>query len=567
MVAAAVPDRNLLSDGINELLRVTREHLAMDVACVGEFRGGKRVFTYVSQSGTEEGVFVGGSDPLEETYCEKVVTGRITGVIPDASATPDVSDMRLTEELGIGAYLGTPIVLSSGRIYGTLCCFSRDARPALGQAELDVLRLMARLIAQRLELEGDGPEAHLVALARIQECLEGDQPTILYQPIVALDTGRIVGVEALARFASDPQRPPEAWFLEAHRVGFGVELEVKAVTAALAGLEHLPEHFYVSINVGVETLCAEALKKALDAAPGHRLVLELTEHEAVKDPCRLRAVLEGYRARGVRLAVDDMGAGYSGLAQLLDLAPDIIKMDHALTRDVDVDPARRSLARATVEFAASVGAQVVAEGVQTERELEALQELGMSAAQGYFLGRPARSPWDVVDLRQRLIWPRQSQFAFTLVRDAVGVLAVGLFGYVASSALDGSERIQVLHERFEVWQVDEIPIGLSVMALALTAMGLVRGKQLLREVARRREAELQLGRANADLWRRRLSEERRAPPAPLASLGQHAETGTGTLSPAPSANGSRPAGGGSRRRRKPSPPADLISRTRDGAVE
>ncbi len=286
----------------------------------------------------------------------------------------------------------------------------------------------------------------------------------------------------------------------------------------------------------------------------------------MKDPCRLRAVLEGYQARGVRLAVDDMGAGYSGLAQLLDLAPDI-KIDRALTRDVDVDPAHRSLVRATVEFAASVGAQVVAEGVQTERELEALQELGMSAAQGFFLGRPARKPWETVDLRQRLIWPRQSQFAFTLSRDVLVVLAVGLFGYVASSSLDGADRIRALHERFEVWQVDEIPIGLSAMALALTAMGLVRSKQLLREVARRREAELQLGRANADLWRRRLSEERRAPPAPLASLGQHAETGTGTLSPAPSANGSRPAGGGSRRRRKPSPPADLISRTRDGAVE
>ena len=81
---------------------------------------------------------------------------------------------------------------------------------------------------------------------------------------------------------------------------------------------------------------------------------------------------------------------------MLNLAPDIIKLHCALTRDVDVDPVRRSLAHATVEFAASVSAQVIAEGVEHERELEALRELGMSAAQGFFLGRPAKAPWEIV---------------------------------------------------------------------------------------------------------------------------------------------------------------------------
>lgn len=531
-----------MRDGINELLRATLEHLDMDVAFVAEFQGRKRVFRYVSYSRSDEGIVVGDADPLEETYCEKVVAGRIPGLISDASHTPEVRDLRLTDELDIRAYVATPIVLSNGQLYGTLCCFSNDAKPALGQAELDVLRLMSRLIAERLESEGDAHEAHLLGLAHVQECLAGDQPTMVYQPIVALDTGRIVGFEALARFALGPNGPPDAWFSDAHSLGLGVDLEVKAVTAAVAVLAQLPEDVYLSVNVGAETLCSEELEAALADVPGHRLVVELTEHEAVKDPQRLRVVLERYRALEIRLAVDDMGAGYAGLVQVLNLAPDIIKMDSALTREVDVDPARRSLAHATVEFAASVGAHVVAEGVESERELDALQELGMSAAQGFFLGRPSKTPWEAVDPRQRLIWPKQSHFAYRLSRDAFVVVIIGLFAFVLSSAFDGHDRISALGDRFEVWQVEEIPIGLSVMALVLAAMGLVRGRQLLREVARRRQAEHQLGRANADLWRRRLAEERATSSSTAAAVGE-VPLPAGTQ-PEGSSNGSRSSGRG-----------------------
>ena len=114
---------------INEFLRVTREHLDMDVAFVGEFQAGKRVFRYVSCSMSDEQVFVVGADPLEETYCEKLAAGRIAELISDASKTPEVRDLRLTDELDIGAYIATPIVLSSGRLYATLCCFSKEAKP------------------------------------------------------------------------------------------------------------------------------------------------------------------------------------------------------------------------------------------------------------------------------------------------------------------------------------------------------------------------------------------------------------------------------------------------------
>ncbi len=489
---AAAPGVDLSTDPIYELLRVTRAHLHMDVAFVGEFEAGKRVFRYVSCSGSDDRVVVGDAYPLEETYCEKVAAGRITGLISDATLTPEVRDLRLTDELDIRAYLATPIVLSSGRLYGTLCCFSKDAKPTLGQAELDVLRLVARLMAERLESNGDAHEEQLCTLARIEECLAGDQPTMVFQPIVALDTGCTVGFEALARLAADPERSPHVWFSDAHPLGLGVDLEVKAVAAAVV-LDQLPEDVYLSVNVGAETLCSEELEAELAGVAGHRMVLELTEHEAIRDPQRVGVVLERYRARGIRLAVDDMGAGYAGLTQLLNLAPDIIKMDGSLTRDVDVDPARRSLAHATVEFAASVGAEVIAEGVEHERELETLRDLGMSAAQGFFLGQPVEAPWEIVDPGQRLIWPSQSQiaqFVFKPSRDFMVVFLVGILGFVLSSVFDGFDRISRLGDRLVAWQVDEIPIGLSVMTLSLAVMGMARGRQLLREVARRREASM-----------------------------------------------------------------------------
>lgn len=371
-------------------------------------------------------------------------------------------------------------------------------------------------------LESDGHEDRVGTVARIRQCLDGDQLRMLYQPIVDLDTGRFVGFEALARFDADSDRPPDAWLADAHAVGLGVALEVKAVVAALAVLDQIPEEAYLSVNVGAETLCSNALEAVLAGVSGHRLVLELTEHDEVRDPAQVGVVLDRYRARGIRLAVDDLGAGYAGLVQLMDLAPDMIKMDRALTRHIDVDPVRRSLGQATAAFGASVGATVIAEGVESEAELEALRDLGMAAAQGYFLGRPTEAPWERVEPTQRLIWPERSPLGFKLSRDAFIVSFVALYAFVLSSTFDVSERIASLDGRFEVWQVDEIPVALSVVSVALVTMGLLRGRLLLREVARRREAEHQLGRANADLWRRRLSEARAGPcpdPGEMASLG------------------------------------------------
>jgi EAL domain-containing protein (putative c-di-GMP-specific phosphodiesterase class I) len=132
------------------------------------------------------------------------------------------------------------------------------------------------------------------------------------------------------------------------------------------------------------------------SAPLDRLVLELTEHEQVEDYEALNAALLPARRRGLRLAVDDAGAGYASMRHWLLLKPDLLKLDLSLVRDVDSDAAKRALCLAIITFAHTTGMQVVAEGIETRRELATIRALGADYAQGYLLQRPA--PLDELDL-------------------------------------------------------------------------------------------------------------------------------------------------------------------------
>jgi EAL domain-containing protein (putative c-di-GMP-specific phosphodiesterase class I) len=142
------------------------------------------------------------------------------------------------------------------------------------------------------------------------------------------------------------------------------------------------------VNISPETILSGDLPDALKGVPAEQIVLEITEHAHIEDYERLLRALHPLRVRGVRLAVDDAGAGYSGLQHILQIHPDFIKLDMALTRNINLDPARKALAAALVAFARDTGSRIIAEGVETESELNALRRIGIEKAQGYFLGRP-----------------------------------------------------------------------------------------------------------------------------------------------------------------------------------
>ncbi|HVL06639.1 MAG TPA: EAL domain-containing protein [Acidimicrobiales bacterium] len=270
------------------------------------------------------------------------------------------------------------VVLRVRNLLETKDLYSRlERHNARLQAELDAQQAAKRRLA----------EAFRESERRIEKVLAEDLVSMVFQPIVSLVDGRLVGVEALARFDAEPRRPPNEWFAEANAVGRGVDLELHAVRTALCQLDDLGFGAYMSVNASPATI-GPGLATLLAQFPGNRIVLELTEHTIVGDYGALVEGLVRSRREGVRIAADDTGAGYSGLQHLLRLRPNVVKLDTGLTRNIDEDPVRRALASALVAFAAEIGAALVAEGVESVGELRSLRALGIPAAQGYRLARP-----------------------------------------------------------------------------------------------------------------------------------------------------------------------------------
>jgi EAL domain-containing protein (putative c-di-GMP-specific phosphodiesterase class I) len=223
---------------------------------------------------------------------------------------------------------------------------------------------------------------------RIMQMFEDDSMAMVYQPVYDLATRNMIGCEALARFATEPVLSPDRWFASAANVGLGPRLELAAIGKALGALDTLPASMFVAVNASPGTLFDPHLIALCDEVDCSRVVIELTEHVPIEDYKAVDVAAGPLRERGVRLAVDDTGAGYAGFRHLLSIRPDVVKLDISLTRDVDIDPARRALASALVTFTEAVGATLIAEGVETKEELDVLTELNVPSAQGYHLGRP-----------------------------------------------------------------------------------------------------------------------------------------------------------------------------------
>jgi EAL domain-containing protein (putative c-di-GMP-specific phosphodiesterase class I)/CheY-like chemotaxis protein len=235
---------------------------------------------------------------------------------------------------------------------------------------------------------------------RIRRVLDdADYLEMVFQPICTL-SGATVGAEALARFRGPPKRGPERWFAEAEKVGLRRELEVVAVKAALSALPKLPPKIYLSLNVSPRTVLSASFRKLLlEGSDPARIVLEITEHARIDDYDRLNAAFDRLRGPGVRLAVDDAGAGFASLRHILRLAPDFIKLDRTLIDGIERDRSRQALAAGLISFADKIEATIVAEGIERSAELDALKALGVGYGQGFFIARPGPLPLRTKGLR------------------------------------------------------------------------------------------------------------------------------------------------------------------------
>lgn len=388
MMHGVSPDEDSTAEVMREALRAVREHLGMEVAFIAEFSGGHRVFRFVDAASDNPIIKPGDSNPLEESYCQRVVDGRLPQLMRDACQVPAALELPVTTALPVGAHLSVPIRLADGRTYGTFCCFSTTPDHSLRERDLSMLRMFADFSAKQIDRTLAANKARAEAADRIQAVIDGGQFSVVYQPIYHFEHDRITGFESLTRFGAQPTRSPDVWFNEAARVGLSVDLETLVIHEALRALETLPADVYLGLNASPQTILAGALNGLLESAPSDRVVIEVTEHAAIEEYAGLAKALKPLRDRGVKLAVDDAGAGYASFRHILELRPDLIKLDISLTRDIDSNASRRALAAALIRFAEETGSKIISEGVETERERAVLRDLGVCKAQGYLFGRP-----------------------------------------------------------------------------------------------------------------------------------------------------------------------------------
>jgi EAL domain-containing protein (putative c-di-GMP-specific phosphodiesterase class I) len=215
----------------------------------------------------------------------------------------------------------------------------------------------------------------------------------VFQPIVRLTDLVPIGYEGLARFPTPPgliALPPDVILAAAGRSGLRDDLEV-ACWSAIAAAGVPPEGRMLWVNLSPEALAHPGLLEVAGRLPA-RLVIELTEQDAVLNHGLLRERLRPWIARGALVAVDDAGAGFTSLEYVADIRPDFLKLCRGMVAGVDGDASREAVLRATAAFAREVGARVVAEGVERPEELAVCRDVEIEYGQGWLFGRPS-APW------------------------------------------------------------------------------------------------------------------------------------------------------------------------------
>lgn len=293
----------------------------------------------------------------------------------------EVSDAMV--ELGFTATGYAPIRWE-GAMVGVLSVATKSADAREWMAErLGVIEelgtftgmLLGESVARLAEQERERHELRAI--------IDGSLFHPVFQPVVELATGAIVGYEALTRF--DDGMRPDRRFAVAHRVGMGCELESVCAAAAVAHADALPADVWLSINFSPAAMI-DGTAAATIGGSARQIVVEITEHIEIES---YKAVREAMAACApARLAVDDAGAGFASLRHILELEPDLVKLDMGLVNGVDHDPARQALVAGLCHFSARTGTLLIAEGVETPEELCTLRDLGVGFVQGYLVGRP-----------------------------------------------------------------------------------------------------------------------------------------------------------------------------------
>jgi EAL domain-containing protein (putative c-di-GMP-specific phosphodiesterase class I) len=275
-----------------------------------------------------------------------------------------------------GVYIGCAVLSHDPSLR-----FERRVYGALEEAFADSLHERSR-------------EQRRVAL-QLQEVLKSGAIKTVYQPVVDLQERRSIGFEALTRLTTGAFAGPDQLFKAAYENDAIWKLERLCRERAIRGVQGLPADQLLFLNMEPDSIYDPALRserifeqlREVGLSP-ERVVLEITEHSAVQDHQAFRQMLSYFQFHGFRLAVDDVGSGYSGLQSIAELRPHFIKIDMALIRDIHLHAIKKDLTATIVRFSLSSGTTLIAEGVETIDELRCLQSIGVRFAQGYLFAKP-----------------------------------------------------------------------------------------------------------------------------------------------------------------------------------
>lgn len=381
---------------LNKLLTCVRSHLNMEVAFISEIKDGFRIFRYVDCEKNFQPITIDGFDKLKNSYCQRVLDGRLPELILNAIDHTSALELPATNNLPIGAHVSVPLVFSDESVYGTFCCFSRKPNYQLNARDLETVRFLSYCAALVLEKN--------VKHANDFDCRKNQINAILatldfypvFQPIYSLTDHKRVGFEALTRFNNFKFSSPDLWFSQAKNVGLLSQLETAAIEKSLLNFgdsevfAKRDKSEYLSLNLSPSTLLENQNQFDYLLNSNHNVVIELTEHDVIEDYLEINSILKPLRDRGVKLAIDDVGSGYASLKHILKLKPDIIKIDREIIRSIHENRDAQLLTQSLVEFSHAMDYQVIAEGIETQEELSMLKTLNVHRGQGFFLGMPLK---------------------------------------------------------------------------------------------------------------------------------------------------------------------------------
>jgi EAL domain-containing protein (putative c-di-GMP-specific phosphodiesterase class I) len=370
---------------VAELLATARESLGLSVAFLARMEGPDQ-FLEVVDSGVPFLFQEGSVQRRETSLCQAILDGKVPEVVPDLRDHPEAMKLPAARFPRIRSYISVPVRLSDGSLYGTLCAAGLRPEKSLGKRDKSLMDVLAHAAAVVIEPGVIEASRRFEIEGRLDRLLAGGGPHVVLQPIVDLASGHRIGAEALSRFPDDWGKAPDLCFADAHSVGQGDDLEVIALRGAAEHLSHVSG--YVAMNVSPATLLTPQCRDLLAGLPLDRVVLELSEHDQVEDYDVLLSTLAPLREGGMRLAIDDVGAGFSSLRHIVLTAPDVLKLDRSIVDGVAADPVLRTLVKSMVDFGHGCDARIVAEGVETEQDARALLDLEVDCGQGWYFGRP-----------------------------------------------------------------------------------------------------------------------------------------------------------------------------------